>query len=65
MVYKHGVEIVVEGGYPELMDYLAQLEKLPVRVIWGNLKLRVDGYPRTTMSLTIYTLSLEKKWLNI
>jgi MSHA biogenesis protein MshJ len=65
VVYKPGVEIVVEGGYPELMDYLAQLEKLPVRVIWGNLKLRVDGYPKTTMSLTIYTLSLEKKWLNI
>src|SRR5450830_1668505 len=65
VVYKHGVEIVVEGGYPELMDYLDQLERLPVRVIWGNLKLQVDAYPRTTMSLTIYTLSLEKKWLNI
>lgn len=65
VVYKHGVEIVVEGGYPELMNYLTQLEKLPVRVIWGNLKLRVDTYPKSTMSLTIYTLSLEKKWLNI
>lgn len=65
VVYKHGVEIVVQGGYLELMDYLAQLENLPVRVVWGNLKLRVDTYPKTTMSLTMYTLSLEKKWLNI
>ena len=65
VVYKHGVEIVVQGGYLELMDYLTQLENLPVRVVWGNLKLRVDTYPKTTMSLTMYTLSLEKKWLNI
>lgn len=65
VVYKHGVEIVVQGGYPELMDYLSQLENLPVRVVWGNLKLRVDTYPKSTMSLTMYTLSLEKKWLNI
>jgi MSHA biogenesis protein MshJ len=65
VVYKHGVEIVVQGGYAELVDYLAQLENLPVRVVWGNLKLQVDTYPKTTMKLTIYTLSLEKKWLNI
>jgi MSHA biogenesis protein MshJ len=65
VVYKHGVEIVVQGGYVELMDYLAQLENLPVRVVWGNLKLHVETYPKTTMSLTMYTLSLEKKWLNI
>ncbi|MBC7573516.1 MAG: hypothetical protein H7244_04190 [Herminiimonas sp.] len=65
VVYKHGVEIVALGGYPELMDYLAQLENLPVRVVWGNLRLQVDTYPKTTMTLTIYTLSLEKKWLNI
>lgn len=65
VVYKHGVEIVVEGGYQELMEYLVQLEQLPVRVVWGNLTLNVNGYPRSTMSLTMYTLSLEKKWLNI
>jgi MSHA biogenesis protein MshJ len=65
VVYKHGVEIVVQGSYLELMEYVAQLEKLPVRLVWGNLKLRVDDYPKTTLSLTMFTLSLEKKWLNI
>ena len=65
VVYKHGVEVVVQGGYPELMRYVTQLENLPQRVVWGNLKLRVDTFPKSTMSLTMYTLSLEKKWLNI
>lgn len=65
VVYKHGVEIVLQGQYLELMEYLSQLEKLPVRVVWGSLNLRVDEHPVATMSLTMFTLSLEKKWLNI
>lgn len=65
VVYKHGVEIVLQGEYLQLMDYLAQLEKLPVRVVWGKMKLKVDNHPKSTMSLTMYTLSLEKTWLNI
>lgn len=65
MVYKHGVEIVLQGQYLDLMNYIAQLEKLPVRVVWGKLGLRVNAYPTATLSLTLYTLSLEKQWLNI
>lgn len=65
MVYKHGVEIVLQGQYLDLMNYLAQLEKLPVRVVWGKLSLRVNAYPTATLTLTLYTLSLEKQWLNI
>jgi len=65
VVYKHGVEIVLQGEYLQLMDYLAQLEKLPVRVVWGRMKLKVDNHPKSTMSLTMYTLSLEKTWINI
>ena len=65
MVYKHGVEIVVQGQYLDLMHYLDQLEKLPVRVVWGKLGLRVNAYPTATLSLTLYTLSLEKQWLSI
>ena len=65
IVYKHGVEIVLQGQYPDLMNYIAQLEKLPVRVFWGKLGLRVNAYPTATLSLTLYTLSLEKQWLSI
>ena len=41
------------------------LQGLPVRVVWGKLGLRVNAYPTATLSLTLYTLSLEKQWLNI
>ncbi len=62
-IFKHGVEISVQGSYGELLSYLAQVEKLPQRMFWSNVRLKVDEYPRATLTLTVYTLSLDKTWL--
>ena len=62
-LYRHGVELRVEGGYRELQSYLAQLEKLDKHLLWGNLNYRVREYPRAEMTLTVYTLSPERTWL--
>lgn len=64
-VYRHGVEIVVQGGYLDLLNYLAQLEAMPWQLFWGGTKLDVQDYPKATMTLTLFTLSLDKEWLNI
>lgn len=62
-IYKHGVQITVQGNYGELLGYLTQLEQLPQRMFWSAVSLKVDDYPKTTLSLTVYTLSLDKAWL--
>lgn len=62
-LYRHGVEICVEGSYGELQAWLAQLEKLPQRLLWERLDYRVLDYPRAEMRLTVFTLSPEKTWL--
>ena len=64
-VYRHGVEIMVEGGYLDMMNYMAALEAMPWQLFWGRAKLSVDEYPRATLTLTLFTLSLDKAWLNI
>lgn len=64
-IFRHGVEITVSGGYGELMAYMAELEKLPQQMFWNAVKLKVDEYPRATLTLTVYTLSLDKAWLII
>lgn len=64
-VYRHGVQVVVEGKYLDLMKYLAELEKLPGKLVWGHLELKVDEYPKATLTLDLFTLSLDKTWLNI
>jgi len=65
LVYRHGVQMTVEGNYHDLLQYLETLEKLPWRMVWSAANLKVEEYPRITLSLTLYTLSLEKTWLSI
>lgn len=64
-LYKHGVEIVVQGGYADILDYLAQLEAMPWQLFWANARLQAGTYPDATLTLTVYTLSLDKRWLHI
>lgn len=64
-LYKHGVEIAVQGTYFDIMQYMTQLEGMPWQLVWGKAKLHVDEYPKATLTLELYTLSMEKKWLNI
>jgi MSHA biogenesis protein MshJ len=62
-LYRHGVEIRVEGSYADLNAYLAALERLPQRVLWGRIAVDAERYPQIVMTVTVYTLSLEKSWL--
>jgi MSHA biogenesis protein MshJ len=64
-IYKHGVKITVRGSYADLMQYLTALEKLPTQMFWGVAKMDVVQYPTAELSLTLYTLSLDKTWLQI
>lgn len=64
-VYTHGVEIVVQGSYAQMLEYMKALESLPWQLFWGRAKLEVNDYPTATMSLTLYSLSLDRKWLNL
>ena len=62
-VYKHGVEITLQGNYLDLMDYLAKLEKLPWQMFWGRMIMSSGRSPKLVLTLTLHTLSLNKAWL--
>ena len=64
-VFKHGVQITVRGGYLDLLQYLTALEQLPTRMFWGMSRMNVVQYPTAELTLTLYTLSLGKTWLQI
>lgn len=65
LVYRHGVEITLEGSYGDMVDYLSALQSLPVRVIWGKAKLDAKDYPASRLTLTLYTLSLDADWMKL
>jgi MSHA biogenesis protein MshJ len=61
-VYRHGVEIVVEGNYLDILAYVARIERQPWQVYWGRTVVAAE-YPKVMLTLTLYTLSLERAWL--
>jgi MSHA biogenesis protein MshJ len=62
-LFKHGVELTLEGNYSELLAYVQALENAPQRLLWGKMNLTALEYPRSQLVLTVYTLSLETSWL--
>jgi len=64
-IYRHGVEVSVEGSYADLLAYAEQLEAMPWQVYWGGASLSVRDYPLSRLTLTLYTLSLEQAWLSV
>lgn len=64
-IFKHGVKITLRGGYLDLLQYLAELEKTQVHLYWGEMDFRVKKYPEAELILTLYTLSLDKAWLRV
>ena len=62
-LYRHGVEITIQGSYADLLDYVAQAERHSGQLFWSSLNVVVREYPRTTLTLTVYTMSLDKAWL--
>ena len=64
-IFNHGVKMTVHGSYLDLLQYLAEIEKLPTQMYWGDLELKVIQYPDVELKFTVYTLSLDKIWLKI
>ena len=64
-LYRHGIEIAVSGSYLKMLNYVGQLERLPAKIMWGNMELQAGAYPVVTLKITLYTFSPEKTWLLI
>lgn len=64
-LYRHGIELTVSGSYFRILNYLAELERNPAKIFWGDLDLQAGAYPRVTLKITLYMLSPEKTWLLI
>lgn len=60
MLYRHGVELTLKGGYFELTQYLADLERLPARLLWGPAEMQVEKYPEVRLTLQLHVLSPER-----
>jgi MSHA biogenesis protein MshJ len=64
-LYRHGVQLTVEGSFADLMAYVQALEAMPQRVLWGSVGFKVEQYPKAALTLQLYTISRDRVWLEI
>jgi len=64
-VYKHGVQLTLRGNYLDLLQYLSALEGLPQQMYWARVQMSVVQYPTAEITLILYTLSMDKTWLQV
>ncbi|AVR96689.1 type II secretion system protein GspM [Pseudoduganella armeniaca] len=63
LLYRHGVQLVLRGAYGDMVAYMEALERMPAQVFWGRAVLDATEHDKTTLTLTLYTLSLDEKWI--
>ncbi|TWI69440.1 MSHA biogenesis protein MshJ [Pseudoduganella lurida] len=63
LLYRHGVQIVLQGAYGDMVAYMNALERMPAQLFWGRAVLDAAEHDKSTLTLTLYTLSLDDKWI--
>lgn len=63
--YRHGFRISFKGSYLSTLAYLQALEQLPWRFFWDTVDIEVEDHPRAQVSVTVYTLSMERRWIGV
>ena len=64
-LYEHGLQIVFQGNYADIMAYLQALEHLKWRFYWDALDLQVKKYPISQVTIRVHTLSLHKGYIGV
>lgn len=64
-LYRHGIEIEVEGTYLEVLRFLEQLEGLEWRFFFERIEFTVADHPQGRLKLVLYTLGMHEGWIGV
>lgn len=62
-LYRHGVELQLEGSFGDLLAYVKALEAMPQHLLWGPMQMQVRQHPQVLLTLRVYTISRERHGL--
>lgn len=62
-LYRHPIEIEIEGAYLPTLRWLGSVAALPWRLQWDELRYDVTEHPRARIVLRLHTLGREQEWI--
>jgi len=63
-LYRHSMELVMDGEYFDVLEYIKRLESLK-GFSWETMNYEVIDYPKARVTIKISTLSLEEDWIGV
>ncbi len=64
-VFNHGLRIEMLGDYFDTLQFLKELEKQNLNVMWDELDYEVKKYPKANITIVLHTLSLDEGWIDV
>lgn len=64
-IYRHVLEVKFSGQFLDILKYMQSLENLDWKLIWDEIEIVTDEYPRITVKVVISTLSTRKEWVGV
>lgn len=64
-LYKHAIQLKLTGKYFQLRDYLKQVEELPWQFFWHDFQYQLQAYPKSELTIEIYSLSTNKEFIGV
>jgi|GEM_PF-199815 MSHA biogenesis protein MshJ len=65
LLFAHDAEIVLRGGYMNVLAYLEILEAMDARLGWVLLEYDSSDYPNSEVRIRVRTLSIDYAWLGV
>lgn len=65
VLFRHPLQVELEGGYFDVMSYLKDLESSSWQFAWRSLDYSVTEHPRARVVFEIETLSPDRNWLGV
>lgn len=62
-IYVHGMQLVVEGSFFDVLGYLDELEASPWNFHWNSLAYKVNEFPQASVTLKVQTYSADRGWI--
>lgn len=64
-IYRHSLNLELEGDYLSLLAYLRRIESLPERFFWDQLSFVQTQWPRARIVLELHTLSTAEGFVGV
>ncbi|MCC5879008.1 MAG: type II secretion system protein M [Idiomarina sp.] len=62
-LWQHPVQLVVDGQYHDLRDYVESIEALQYPFYWDQLRYEVGQFPAARLTIRVYALSTQEELL--